>query len=89
MSKPTPGPWEVDGRQVCIVRGCALATIHGDDSRATANARLIAAAPTMLELLRRTADVLRMRGARPGDGSDLLYDDVLRELTRIDGEVKG
>jgi hypothetical protein len=47
-----PGPWEVDGRQVRIHRGCAIAEVHGTSVVAAANRRLIAAAPEMYELLR-------------------------------------
>jgi len=53
----TPGPWQVnhsDPLQVCDtdgdVRGCSpIATTHGPRVEAKANARLIAAAPELLE----------------------------------------
>lgn len=60
MSKHTPGPWQVnhsDPTQVCDTdgeqRGCApLALAVGETIKErTANARLIAAAPDLLEAL--------------------------------------
>jgi hypothetical protein len=56
MSGFTPGPWEIDGAQVCIHGGCALADVHGADERAEANVRLIARAPDMYELIRDALD---------------------------------
>lgn len=57
-AKHTPGPWQVnhgDQFQVCDadgkVRGCSpIATMHGSASEKRANARLIAAAPELLEV---------------------------------------
>ncbi len=64
-AKHTPGPWEVlDGRRVGVtlpskVEGCGfyshcIALTHSDraDINAEANARLIAAAPDLLDALR-------------------------------------
>ena len=66
MSKHTPGPWqyvlqggttlfitEADGSTIICVRVTENTTAH---SRLAANARLIAAAPDLLEALRRFAD---------------------------------
>ena len=68
MSKHTPGPWlpNDDCREIVAVEnGFMVASIHGPDHRltgkdrreghacATANARLIAAAPDLLEALQR------------------------------------
>ena len=54
MSGHTPGPWAVDD---CSVMGCRM-VVRGDDliatvenAPSTANANLIAAAPTLLEAL--------------------------------------
>lgn len=60
MSKHTPGPWHVGGKLDAIVYapdGYAVAgcqTYHGlrDEQSTTANARLIAAAPCLIEALR-------------------------------------
>ena len=61
MSKHTPGPWERWGRaspsQVISAGDCFVAqTLGGNDE---ANARLIAAAPDLLEALREAADYTR------------------------------
>lgn len=66
MSKHTPGPWVVDGYEISPKSNMELATcsvlpmdwnegrsrhVHGDESEA--NAKLIAAAPDLLEALDR------------------------------------
>ena len=60
MNKHTPGPWEIDSEQPSTVKKfthgnrLSIATVHGgygEKTRRTANARLIAAAPEMLEAL--------------------------------------
>ncbi len=65
----TPGPWEIDTqgdgiygaqRTVHAARICTL-THH---SRMEANARLIAAAPEMLEALKVARDILNFKGER-------------------------
>ena len=61
MSKHTPGPWEADGTEVIgqiewtyeIATAWSNAEISVDD--AEANARLIAAAPDLLEVVERFA----------------------------------
>jgi hypothetical protein len=70
-AKHTPGPWQVNHNnplQVCDadgeVRGCApIATAWTPTQQITreavANARLIAAAPELLEALKGAVDVLR------------------------------
>lgn len=57
MSKHTPGPWELDGVEVYPVDGlraldaiCEMSPGQGDE-RFYANARLIVAAPILLEAL--------------------------------------
>ena len=61
MSKHTQGPWEVvphDSSEVCfevMADGWFVATVHDgvmEESNAEFNARLIAAAPELLEALR-------------------------------------
>jgi hypothetical protein len=59
--KRTPGPWRVArGRAVYSVEdgeGFAVAQMWSDPAIQEANARLIAAAPDMLEALREVADL--------------------------------
>jgi len=61
MSGPTPGPWEAiatrevlapNGRTICRAH---LDTSHRTDAESHANARLIAAAPCLLEALEQIA----------------------------------
>ena len=52
--KFTPGPWEMCGNKVCDVNGFTLAKcgwLTQSDDEALANARLIAKAPEMYDLL--------------------------------------
>lgn len=66
----TPGPWQVnhsDPEQVCDSdgegRGCApIAVMAGPQKGRRANARLIAAAPDLLEALRRLLEIIREEG---------------------------
>lgn len=63
MSKHTPGPWQLDPRPEDIINGteaygvresedhAPLAVVYADAPESKANARLIAAAPEMLETL--------------------------------------
>ena len=57
MSKHTPGPWEIEtGRPLEVVLradGTAVGAAYGSDSEAEANARLIAAAPDLLDIAQR------------------------------------
>lgn len=46
----TPGPWEAEGAKVCR-KGRALANVSGGARVAKANARLMAAAPELYELI--------------------------------------
>ena len=61
-ARHTPGPWEVHGRQPTFVRAnggkkhVANTDSMGDDEENKANARLIAAAPELLESLREILD---------------------------------
>ncbi len=80
----TPGPWELDGAQICIPGGCALADVHGADERASANARLMVAAPEMYELLR------EVKAWRDSPGNEGFPHDARTALeallARIDGK---
>jgi hypothetical protein len=59
QGKHTPGPWEHDGDEITSTSGDYIATTaYGvSESQAEANARLIAAAPDLLDALREIAEV--------------------------------
>ena len=64
MSSPrqhTPGPWTVDNQYIHGPDGIRFLAVAGDGA-GQANARLIAAAPTLLEVLAGCADALREAG---------------------------
>lgn len=63
MSKHTPGPWVLDGEAwVVTVATKRYITCEGRNAEeAEANARLIAAAPEMLEALQEAYRVLSLR----------------------------
>lgn len=73
-AKHTPGPWHVDGRGIrALVRGADLTIVatrhmHRADKH-MANARLIAAAPTLLEALQEMLG-LYLRLANSGDAGN-------------------
>ncbi len=50
MNKYTPGPWEITWGPTIDIAGIAQIPV-ADDGRHTANARLISAAPELLEAL--------------------------------------
>ena len=82
--KHTPGPWTV-GRDYCFgPQGIGVGVIVAacPNHEAQANARLIAAAPDMLEALRRVKEELRL--IRMKD-TDAVYDVMLR--TDIDAAI--
>lgn len=102
MSARSPGPWRR------WRKGASLIVDANDDSVADvgdfrhqvfeANARLIAAAPELLELLREAFSVMDMQLKRetgdfhvPAETARALWDDVMRRgnalLARIDGEA--
>jgi hypothetical protein len=72
MSKHAPGPWELThteqmGFRVSDSTGWGVAVVL-KDTNDEANARLIAAAPQMLEALEKIAEIGRQKGdARPQD----------------------
>jgi len=65
--KHTPGPWEFDDKNssgfplLCLYAADNRNPFHGSrsDAEMNANARLIAAAPDLLDALRNTASMLR------------------------------
>jgi hypothetical protein len=99
MSAHSAGPWQSNGRSVCDVDGRSIAAAHEWDTRphdrfvrarqnaiVLANARLIAAAPEMFELLRRMACDCVCEEANGNARIDLRgMADAL--LARIDGET--
>jgi hypothetical protein len=70
----TPGPWDVPNKSVKI-RGCSfLAQVHWEDDEAVANARLIAAAPDLLDALQGVMDILgRAESNASGTGAEWDY----------------
>ena len=92
--KHTPGPWFAVGYQVEIESDTVAdicttnANLFGqgglhDDARAMANARLIAAAPDMLEMLEVARDCLEVSNY---EGED---DEVLAEIASVIARAKG
>lgn len=80
MSKFTKGPWRLDqyenildanDRKV-VVTGVAL-SMSGIDSEVSANARLISAAPDLLEALERYVHAIAVGG---GSDKDLIMDAI-------------
>ena len=63
MAKNTPGPWEAIGTGVYAEKLEIIFPAHNtrsaDDDEKRANARLMAAAPTLLEVLEHTLEGLR------------------------------
>jgi hypothetical protein len=65
-AKPTPGPWQTDGRWISasdfrpgslFLADCAVSSGYRSQEETQANARLIASAPTMYEAIRQTLDM--------------------------------
>lgn len=72
--KHTPGPWQIEGRYHGPLGSIYLSTMHpmpifelqpivGDRDEHLANARLIAAAPELLDALKEIIEVLRKEAA--------------------------
>ena len=57
MSKPTPGPWEAHGANVFAGKNCIAICDTDNDTqeRMEANARLIAASPTLYDYVAKKA----------------------------------
>ena len=68
MSKHTPGPWIADGDLILAADNWRVASCHrfpnNDDTARPANARLIAAAPELLEALQAIAGTDPVDSAR-------------------------
>jgi len=94
----TPGPWKIDGgtnkdgdlhiwHAGNYFGGHGLAQVFADGARVhggtvEANARLIAAAPELLELVRRASDFLEMNGS----ARVALVEDCRAAIARAKGE---
>lgn len=94
----TPGPWWIeepddpaeDERQISDGFG-HTATVYGDAETATANARLIAAAPELLKTLRFILPVLEnaaRRGTIDSDGVNLELE-AAREVASAIAQAEG
>ena len=91
MSKHTPGPWEANGNIVThtLPNAFTYSTLIATASmaphweQACSNARLIAAAPEMLTLLRATFDALYADPTSVSVGK--LIHDIEDLLHRVDG----
>jgi len=100
MSKHTPGPWEISGctiipgtLYVYSKKGEYLAKVlHENDKKCQANARLIAAAPKMYELLDKLRNVINDTCEHGNHSSGLMTvwntmaNDGMDLLDEIDGE---
>lgn len=89
MSKHTPGPWKAcDNNGYSIWRitshqyraesaSRTVAEVVGDSAETEANARLIAAAPEMYELIQQVADLQNPRF------DDAAYNELVTEMDRL------
>lgn len=96
MSKHTPGPWYVEFGEAYNVRadhGGIVAQIHNlkgrhgiggriDANEASSNARLIAAAPDLLEALQRSLNWL---ASYPGGNAEGCYDQARAAIDKATG----
>lgn len=75
QSKHTPGPWTIDDGNIILGdKGLSVAEVYADDlEQQRHNARLIAAAPTMLEALVDLVETLQ--NVRMQDGGGQIQDE--------------
>lgn len=93
----TPGPWKAEQANGCdetamfvTGNGCTVAACYGDwhdqapDSEQRANARLIAAAPELLEALKNTTAYLavQLRNVEPGPATAPVRMEMEADLRR-------
>jgi hypothetical protein len=89
MSAPTPGPWVVGkyNRAAVMANGERVADCHnadiGDEELDRANARLIAAAPLLLEACKHAVRYLEERGRY--DTADVVAP-ILAAIAAAEGE---
>ena len=95
MSRHTPGPWEINERHGGVIYiegvGNTVAICHDDGfdidhAEAEANARLIAAAPQMLEALE-AADALIHRLLMGADYAQKEVEEIRAAIRAAKGEV--
>lgn len=89
MSKHTPGPWHVsDGWVQTDTSAVCMISRHALDERELADARLIAAAPDLLEALELILETRiqekHMWSASPGESP--LHDRCLAAIAKAKGE---
>ena len=93
MSEHTPGPWTsytgthsiwAEGqRAICVMTGARKTA----DMERDANARLIAAAPDLLESLRELAELAVMQFGAPPPGADGPLQKALAAIAKADGDT--
>lgn len=93
MSKHTPGPWKlshtrIQGFRVSDSTGWGVAVVL-KDTNDEANARLIAAAPQMLEALEAVAPFLHWLDQEQGIhlAGDMLHGNILAVIKAAKGEI--
>ena len=95
-TKHTPGPWEqgtqVNGSTTLVARmktGFVVAEMRNVHFReeAEANARLIAAAPDLLESLRELAELAVLQFGMPPPGADGTLQKALAAIAKADGDT--
>lgn len=84
MSKHTQGPWHIARFEASTVdirdaRGVTVAEVGDTSMEDEANARLIAAAPELLEALKAARDDLRVAGF---DATVSMLDEAIAKATR-------
>ena len=86
QNKHTPGPWQME---ICATRGAWIKNKDGKwaaisagetDEEAEANGLLIAAAPELLELLKRAETIIRQDGY-------ILADEIQSAIAKATGSV--
>jgi hypothetical protein len=96
MTKHTPGPWEFDDKHssgfplLCLYAADNRNPFHGSrsDDEQNANARLIAAAPELLEALRAITDQLERIGDTRYDKDGQYIDAARAAIAKATGEQK-
>jgi hypothetical protein len=94
MTKYTPGPWEFDDKHssgfplLCLYAADNRNPFHGSrsDDEQNANARLIAAAPELLEALRAITDQLERIGDTRYDKDGQYIDAARAAIAKATGE---
>lgn len=93
--KHTPGPWSADpeGAHAVSIEGAdgsVVCDVHGaaDDPLCEANAKLIAAAPALLEALRQILEWASLpHDDTPGNTAEAIRQEAREALTAVTGKV--